>query len=130
MQQRFHSLIFFNSAPHVSDDKFAHPEEHFYNAPVGSIVPKGVYTVKNCSWGWANLSPETCRAELKWLINEKFVACCWLFTSLFLLFDCLFRPSVIRPSSGRSFFVYHTISLYHTVFIFDTKIVSQHINIS
>ena len=35
------------------------------------IVPKPVYTVKKCSWGWANLSPETCRAELKRLIKEK-----------------------------------------------------------
>ena len=35
------------------------------------IVPKAVYTVKKCSWGWANLSLETCRAELKRLINEK-----------------------------------------------------------
>ena len=35
------------------------------------IVPKTVYTVKKCSWGWANLSPETRRAELKRLINEK-----------------------------------------------------------
>ena len=46
------------------------------------IVPKAVYTVKKCSWGWANLSPETCRAEIKRLINEKVVASCWLFTSL------------------------------------------------
>ena len=45
------------------------------------IVPKAVYTVKKCSWGWANLSPETCRADLKRLINEKVVASCWLFTS-------------------------------------------------
>ena len=29
-----------------------------------------------------NLSPETFRAELKRLINEKVVASCWLFTSL------------------------------------------------
>jgi hypothetical protein len=28
------------------------------------------------------LSPETCRAELKILINEKVVASCWLFTLL------------------------------------------------
>ena len=38
------------------------------------IVPKAVYTVKKCSWEWANLSPKTCRAELKRLINEKI--CC------------------------------------------------------
>ena len=35
------------------------------------IVPKAVCTVKKCSWGWANLSPETCRTELKRLIKEK-----------------------------------------------------------
>ena len=29
-----------------------------------------VYSQK-CSWGWANLSPETCRADLKRLINER-----------------------------------------------------------
>jgi len=36
-------------------------------APVGSSVGElyqAVYTVKKCSWGWANLSPETCRAGL------------------------------------------------------------------
>jgi hypothetical protein len=47
------------------------------------IVPKAVYTVQNCSWGWANLSPETCRAELKRLINDNVVESCWLFTSLY-----------------------------------------------
>ena len=40
-----------------------------------------VYSQK-CSWGWANLSPETCRADLKRLINEIVVASCWLFTSM------------------------------------------------
>ena len=47
------------------------------------IVPKAVYTVKKCSWGWASVSPETCRAELKRLIHEKVVASCWLCTSLY-----------------------------------------------
>ena len=47
------------------------------------LVPKAVYAVKKGSWGWANLSPETCRAELKRLIYEKVVASCWLFTSLY-----------------------------------------------
>ena len=45
------------------------------------IAPKAVYTIKKCSWGWANLSPETCRAELIRSINEKVVESCWLFTS-------------------------------------------------
>jgi hypothetical protein len=48
------------------------------------LIPKAVYTVKKCSWGWANLSPEKCRAELKRWINEKVVAYFWLFTSLLL----------------------------------------------
>ena len=34
------------------------------------------------------MPPETCRAELKRLINEKVVASCWLFTSL--LFYCCY----------------------------------------
>ena len=46
-------------------------------------VPKAVYTFKKCSWGWANLSSETCRAELKRLKNEKVFASCWLFTSFY-----------------------------------------------
>ena len=38
------------------------------------IIPKAVYTVKKWSWGWANLSPETCRAELKKINKRK--SCC------------------------------------------------------
>ena len=49
-------------------------------------VPKVANTVKKCSWWWANLSPETCRAELKKLINEKDVASCWLLTSWSVFF--------------------------------------------
>ena len=47
MQWLFRLLIFLIQ-PHVLGDKFAHPQEHFW-----------LYTVKKCSWGWANLSPET-----------------------------------------------------------------------
>jgi len=116
MQQFFSFINLFNSALHVSDDKFAHSQEHFLtvHTVLGTmhrhccrpmerqfhlnrgtsrqqcrcIVPKAVYTVKDCSWRWANLSPETCRAELKRLINEKVVASCWLFTSLSLSYFC------------------------------------------
>ena len=48
-----------------------------------------VHCTKSCMysqkelWGWANLSPETCMAELKRLISEKVVASCWLFTTLY-----------------------------------------------
>ena len=102
----------FKSAQHVSRGKFAHPKEHFltactafgtmhrnccrslprlrWNLNRGNdrqqcrfIVPKAVYTVKTCSWGWANMPPETCWADLKRIINEKVVASCWLFTSLY-----------------------------------------------
>ena len=37
-------------------------------SPVGSnsgALYQTVYTVKKCSWGWASLSPKTCRADLK-----------------------------------------------------------------
>ena len=101
----FSFINLFNSALHVSGDKFAHPQEHFltvYTAfgtmhrhccwPVLNhgtgrqqcrcIVPKAVFTVKKCSWGWANLSPETCRAELKRLINENVVASCYRCTKM------------------------------------------------
>jgi len=47
MQQLPHLIILFNSALHVSDDKFAHPQEHFFdciyrfwfNAP--TLLPTG-----------------------------------------------------------------------------------------
>ena len=103
--KNFFSFInLFKSALHVSGDKFVHPHEHFLTyiqllvqctdtaadrchgtgrQQCRCIVPKAVYTVKKCSWGWTNLSPETCRADLNRLINEKVVASCWLITSLF-----------------------------------------------
>ena len=59
----FSFIILFNSALHVSGDKFAHLQEHVLT----------VYTVKKCSWRWAILSTKTCRAELRRLINEKVV---------------------------------------------------------
>ena len=98
----------FKSALRVSGDKFAHSQEHFLTvytafgtthrhccrsistvAPVDSSVGalyQKLYIVKKCSWGWANLSPETGRADLKRLINEKFVASCWLLTSSYWWF--------------------------------------------
>ena len=59
------------------------------------IVSKAVYTVKKYSWGWANLSPETCRAELKILINEQVVASCWLNITHVLSFLETFLPKII-----------------------------------
>ena len=107
MQQPFSFINLFKSGQHVSGDKFAHPQEHFLTLYTASgtrhrlscrpapqfylncrqqcrcIVPEAVYTVKKCSWGWANLRPETCWADLKRLINEKVLASCWLFISLY-----------------------------------------------
>jgi hypothetical protein len=34
------------------------------------IVPKKLYIQSKCSWRWANLSPETCRASLKESIKQ------------------------------------------------------------
>ena len=105
MQKAFSFINIFNSSLHISGDKFAHLQEQFFltvytvfgtmhrnccrPVPRGAglqqcrcIVPKAVYTVNKCSWRWANLSPETCRAELKRLINENVVASCWLLTSV------------------------------------------------
>jgi len=70
MQQLFRLLIFFNSALHVSGDKFAHPQEHFLT----------VYTA------FGTTHRHCCRSlprlRWNWLINEKFVATFWLFISL------------------------------------------------
>ena len=57
-----------------------------YNLLLQCILPKAVYSVKKCSWGWANLSPEICWADLKRLINEKVVTPCWLFTSSYFYY--------------------------------------------
>jgi hypothetical protein len=63
----------------------------WYNAPTllltgrqqcRCIVPKTVYTAKRCSWGWVNLSPETCRADLKRSING---ICCILLVANFVV---------------------------------------------
>ena len=61
------------------------PSQPWHKWECRCIVPKAAYTVKKCSWGWANLSPETCWADLKRLLNEKVVASCWFFASLYVL---------------------------------------------
>ena len=70
------------SALHVSGDKLAHPQEHFLT----------VCTVKKCSWGWASLSPETCRNDLERSVN---VICC------ILLAAYVVRLTWIRFPVGR-----------------------------
>ena len=48
------------------------------------IITKAVHTVKNCSWGWANLSPETCKAELKrstLILRRSRTGTVWFYTS-------------------------------------------------
>ena len=55
----------------------AHISKYFNcNLSLQCIVPKAILTVKKCSWKWANLLPETCRADWRRLINEK--SCCIL----------------------------------------------------
>ena len=72
------------------------------------IIPKAVYTVKKCSWGWANLSPETCRAELKKINKVRVVEPCWLFTSLWLCEvygpcdELILDPVLTTRTSGRA----------------------------
>ena len=46
-------------------------------------IPKAVYTVKKCSRGWASLSPETCRADLKRSING--ICCIFLVAYVVIL---------------------------------------------
>ena len=45
------------------------------SAAISARCTKAVYTVKKCSWRWASLSPETCRAgsniSIKISINEN-----------------------------------------------------------
>jgi len=68
MQQLFRLLIFLN-------------QSYMFRATDSAILRSAfdcIYSQK-CSWGWANLSPEICRAELKRLISEK------VFTSYLLL---------------------------------------------
>ena len=61
-----------------------------------------IYNQKECSWGWANLLPETCRADLKRLINEKVVASCWLVVCVVLMMhghkNILFLFTSWRPT--------------------------------
>ena len=92
----FSFINLFKSAQHVSGDKFAHPQEHLW-LYIQLLVQCTASAADRChgsdgtdvqkySWGRANLSPETCWADLKRLINEKVVPSCWLFTSLRLVF--------------------------------------------
>ena len=46
-----------------------------------------VYTVKKCSWGWASLSPETRRADLKRSING--ICCILLVAYIVIVIKCM-----------------------------------------
>ena len=92
MQQHFRLLIFLNQPYMFRASNSPILRRNFWlfvrllvqctdTAAGRCTLPKAVYTVKKLSWGWANSSPETCRADLKRLINEKVVASCWLLTS-------------------------------------------------
>ena len=97
----------FKSALHVSGDKFAHLQEHYwlyiqlwYNTPIllptgdkvftgrqqyRCIVPKAVYTIKKCSWEWASLSPETCRADSNRSIQRSINGICCIFLVAYIV---------------------------------------------
>jgi len=85
------------------------------------ILPTAVYTVKKYSWGWRNLSPESCRADLKILINEDIVASYWLFTSLYLLVNFFGGPNFFHCWSGwlnEAFTILHGMLLFANWFAF------------
>ena len=77
-----HIQLLYNAPTLLSTGVAVEMERHFHlNRGTGRqncwcIVPNAVYRVKKWSRGWANLSPETCRAELKRLIKWK--SCCIL----------------------------------------------------
>jgi hypothetical protein len=64
------------------------------------IVPKAVYTVSTFSWGWANLSPETCRVNLKRSIKG---ICCILLVAYII--HTLNLSSCTRQAEGIGFTV-------------------------
>ena len=106
MQQLFLFINLFKSALHVSSNKFAHPQEHFFDyiqflvqctgrQQCRCIIPKAVYTVKKCSWGWPNLSPETCRADFKKI--SKWKSCCILLVVYIVVVRAILFPKDILP---------------------------------
>ena len=105
MQQLFHLLIFLNqpymfratNSPILRSTfdciySFGYngtaflPSQPWHRSAAGSVhCTQSCICSQKCSSGWANLSPETCRTDLKRLINEKVVASSWLLTSLNLV---------------------------------------------
>ena len=97
----------FKSALHDLGDKLAHHQEHFLtvytafgtmyrqccrpvppwhrSAALSAHCTKSCIYSQKCSWGWTIFSPETCRFDLKRLINENLVASCWLLYFLSLI---------------------------------------------
>ena len=56
------------------------------------------------------MSPETCRAELKRLINEKVAASCWLFTSLYTTLIYIYvAGAIMKAAQGEE--KYHRTAL-------------------
>jgi hypothetical protein len=109
MQQLFRLLIFFKAALHVSGDKFAHPREHFLTVcpAFGTMHRDCCRTVPQLrwnSWGWAKLSPETCRAELKRLINGK---SCWILLAVYIFVLKLCSTVTQKSNCTKSFVFVH-----------------------
>ena len=79
-------------------------------------VPNAVYTDKKRSWGWANLSPETCRAGFKTLINEK-ICCILLVTYVVIASSCL-SVCLSVPPHGTTLFLLDEFSYNIYIWVF------------
>jgi len=115
----------FESALHVSHDKLAHLQEYFLTVHTALVVQctdiaadrwhrraaisahctTAVCTVKKCSWSWASLSPEICRADsnrsIKRSINED---CCILLVAFIVVQLTYGLTNVNVPLRNRSLF--------------------------
>ena len=99
-------------------------------------VPKVVYTVKKCSLGLENLSPETCRADLKRLIKEKLlnpVGCLHHTTFVKLVYFslslCLSLCLYVSPSFRMEQLVTHRTAFHKTKYLkISSKFLSRKFN--
>ena len=90
MQQLFLLLIFLN-------------QPYMFRATISSILTSTfstvyVYTVKKCSWGWAKLSPEICRANLKKFNKRK--RCCILLVAYIIVLEMFGHTNINFTTSN------------------------------
>ena len=92
--------------PPVEMEHQSHLNRRHQWAAVSVHCTKSCRYSQKCSWGWENLSPETCRADLIRLINEEVVASCWLLTSLCLMnfqYSKVLMTHLFLPTQRQSF---------------------------